>query len=124
MNANELREILGPDVLLLHCKSGTKRPVGKWKELTAGVMADPAYLARLDSGNIGVALGAKSGGLCSLDIDADDEFSAFAETNKVISQTLCSRGARGGNLWWRLRGAYLKLPMSKQSLSASVNCLR
>jgi hypothetical protein len=118
VNANELRELLGLDVLLLPCKSGTKKPVGKWKELTAAAMADPAYMARLDNGNIGVALGQRSGGLCSLDIDSDDEFSAFAETNKVISQTLCSRGARGGNLWWRLRGAYPRLTPLKKAGAA------
>ena len=115
MNVNELRDLLGHDVLLLHCKSGTKRPVGKWKELTVDVMADPAYLARLQTGNIGVALGQRSGGLCSLDIDSDDEFGAFVEQNECICQTLSTRGARGGNLWWRLQDAYPRLTPIKRA---------
>ena len=115
VNVNELRDLLGHDVLLLHCKSGTKRPVGKWKELTVDVMADPAYLARLQTGNIGVALGQRSGGLCSLDIDSDDEFGAFVEQNECICQTLSTRGARGGNLWWRLQDAYPRLTPIKRA---------
>ena len=102
----ELRELLGDDVLLLHCRTGTKRPVGRWKSLTAKAMADPAYLARLGTGNIGVVLGRRSGDLCTLDIDSDEGLSAFAGLNKQICQTLCTRGARGGNFWWRLTGAY------------------
>lgn len=115
MNVNEFRDLLGHDVLLLHCKSGTKRPVGKWKELTVDVMADPAYLARLQMGNIGVALGQRSGGLCSLDIDSDDEFGAFVKLNDEICQTLSTRGARGGNLWWRLQDAYPRLTPIKRA---------
>ena len=115
MNVNELRELLGNDVLLLHCKYRTKRPAGKWKELTVNAMADPAYLARLQTGNIGVALGQTSGGLCSLDIDSDDEFDAFVKQNEAICQTLATRGARGGNLWWRLQGVYPRLTPIKRA---------
>ena len=102
----ELRGLLGPEVLLLHCRTGTKKPVGKWKHLTADAMADPDYLARLGRGNIGVVLGQRSGGLCSLDIDSDDGFSAFNDLNGAICQTLCTRGARGCNFWWKLKGPY------------------
>lgn len=115
---NELRELLGDDVLLLHCKTGTKRPVGKWKELTVAAMADPNYLTKLHTGNIGVALGPRSGGVCSLDIDADADWSAFTELNPELCQTLCSRGARGGNFWWRLEGAYPRLtPLKRAGLA-------
>lgn len=111
----DLRELLGEGVLLLHCKAGTKRPVGKWKNLTSDAMADPAYVARLGSGNIGVALGARSGGLCSLDIDSDDEFGAFAKLNEGICQTLCTRGARGANFWWRVEDVYPRLTPLKRT---------
>ena len=102
----ELLDLLGSDVLLLHCRLGTKKPVGKWKDLTADAMSDPDYLARLGRGNIGVVLGQRSGGLCSLDIDSDEGVGAFNDLNRAICQTLCTRGARGCNLWWRLQGPY------------------
>ena len=40
----ELRDLLGADVLLLHCRRGTKKPAGRWKHLTVKAMEDPAYL--------------------------------------------------------------------------------
>src|SRR5262245_4536112 len=94
---NELRALLGPDVLLLHCKTGTKRPVGRWKGLKVECMQDPAYVSRLRRGNIGVVLGQRSGGLCSLDIDSDADIAAFHDLNESICRTLCTRGARGCN---------------------------
>ena len=103
---SELVALLGPGVLLLPCKTGTKKPVGKWKHLTATAMEDPAYLAKLGRGNIGVVLGQTSGGLCSLDIDSDEGLQAFSDLNGAICQTLWTRGARGGNFWWKLQGAF------------------
>jgi len=102
----ELLALLGPGVLLLHCKPGTKKPLGKWKDLTVDSMADPAYLARLGRGNIGVVLGQRSSGLCSLDIDSDGGMTAFNDLNGAICQTLCTSGARGCNFWWKLQGPY------------------
>jgi len=114
-DVTSLRDLLGNDVLLLHCKCGEKKPVGRWKHLTAEAMKDPAYLARLGRGNVGVALGARSGGLCSLDIDSDGELQGFMQANQEIGQTLVTRGARGGNLWWRLRGPFPALsPLKRQ----------
>ncbi|MGZ4962779.1 MAG: bifunctional DNA primase/polymerase [Limisphaerales bacterium] len=101
-----LRELLGDDVLLLNCRKGTKRPAGRWKNLTAGAMSKPAYLAKLGKGNIGVALGPRSGGLCSLDIDSDKAFLEFEKLNPEICKTLATRGKRGGNYWWRVRTRY------------------
>ena len=41
-----------------------------------------SHLARLNGGvNIGVVLGQRSGGLCSLDIDSDDGLSEFVKEN-------------------------------------------
>ena len=112
---NELRELLGGDVLLLPCKPGTKVPMGRWKTLTAEAMNDRAYLAKLGTGNIGVALGTRSGGLCSLDIDSDEAHSEFGRLNPRISATLRTRGARGGNIWWRLHGPYPSLTPLKRN---------
>jgi hypothetical protein len=58
---SELRDLLGHDVLLLPCEG--KKPDGKWKHLTIEAMNDPRYLQALATGNVGVALGARSGGL-------------------------------------------------------------
>jgi len=85
------------------------------KTLTAEAMNDPAYLAKLGTGNIGVALGARSGGLCSLDIDSDEAYSDFVRLNTRIGATLRTRGARGGNLWWRLLAPYPSLTPLKRN---------
>jgi hypothetical protein len=102
----ELRELLGNDVLLLHCQRGTKKPIGRWKQLTISAMNRPDYLAKLATGNIGVVLGARSGGLCSLDIDDDADYSAYLKHNPSLSSTLRTRGARGGNIWMRMNGSF------------------
>ncbi len=109
----DLRDLIGNDVLLLRCQNGSKRPVGKWKHLTATIMNDRPYLAMLGKGNIGVALGPVSNGLCSLDIDTEQGLADFANLNQEICQTLFTRGSRGGNYWWRLKGTYPKLTPMK-----------
>ena len=71
MSVSELREVLGHDVLLLSWPTkskGTKQP---WGNLTVDSMT-PAYLKKLECGNIGVVLGNKSGGLAVLDVDDDN----------------------------------------------------
>ena len=68
-----IRNLLGPDVLLLPCRKRTKKPTTKWRHLTIADMSDSAHLSRLNrAGNIGVVLGSVSGGLCSIDIDEDN----------------------------------------------------
>ena len=110
-----VRELLGLDALLLHCEWRTKKPVGKWKHLTIEAMEDPRYLARLGTGNIGVVLGPKSGGLCSLDIDSNDGVKVFAQLNQDICQTLCTQGQRGCNFWWKMEGWYPGLTVLKRN---------
>ena len=58
----ELRDLLGNDVVLLPIKRGNKGPSGKamegWQNFTAAKMQEPEYLASLNHGaNIGVLLG-------------------------------------------------------------------
>lgn len=108
-NANpvpELLRLLGQPVLLLSWPRGKKGTKRKWGHLTSASMADPGYLAKLAKGNIGVALGDKSGGLCSIDFDDDAALSAFDTANPALADTLHSRGSRGGNVWLRFDGAY------------------
>jgi hypothetical protein len=113
-HVQELRDLLGPQALLLSWPKGTKGGKRKWGDLTIRSMDEPRYLVRLGEGNIGVALGEKSAGLCSLDIDSDVELSEFLELNGEIAHTLRSRGRRGGNLWWQLTPPYPRLTSLKR----------
>ena len=105
MNVKELRELLGDDVVLLHCKPRTKIPLGKWGELTVADMT-PAYFQKLERGNIGVALGAKSGNLVALDVDNDEMIQPFLTANPFLIDTLQTHGARGRVFWLRMSGGY------------------
>jgi hypothetical protein len=102
----ELRDLLGYDVLLLRWPLGSKGTKRKWGHLTIDAMSDPDYLAKLDSGNIGIALGEKSGHLCALDIDADKLVEPFIAANPVLKDTLQTHGARGRVFWLRMTGDY------------------
>ena len=64
-------------------------------------MRDPVYLAELTTGNIGVAQGAVSNGLCSIDLDVDAEIDGFLTLNPKLRTTLRTKGERGCNVWFR-----------------------
>ncbi len=60
--------------------------------------------------NVGILQGSPSNGLCSIDIDCDDELDAFCELNDdLVSNTTITRGKRGLNIWFRFKGNYPKL---------------
>lgn len=103
---NDLRDLLGYDVLLLHWPLVSKGTRRKWGHLTIEAMNDPAYLEKLSTGNVGVALGDKSNGLCAIDLDLDDEVAPFIAANPLLEQTLQTHGARGRVFWIRMRGDY------------------
>jgi hypothetical protein len=103
---SELCELLGEDVLLLHWPLGSKGTNRKWGHLTIEVMNDPAYLETLGTGNVGVALGAKSGGLVAVDIDEDELVQPFLDANPSLADTLQTHGARGRVFWLRMVGDY------------------
>jgi hypothetical protein len=67
-------------------------------------MSDANYVAKLANGNIGVAQGSKSNGLCSIDIDHDDEIDGFLRINPALVGSLRSKGARDCNCWLRVEG--------------------
>jgi bifunctional DNA primase/polymerase-like protein len=70
-------------------------------------MNDSAYLAKLEkAGNIGVALGAVSNGLVTIDIDDDDRVEPFLEANPLLKDTLRTTAHRGCNIWVRCVGEY------------------
>ena len=106
MNVKELRDLLGHDVLLLHCKRRTKKPSGAWGELTIADMEKPDYLAKLERGNIGVALGSKSGNLIALDVDDDSLVEPYLALNPWLNDTLQTRGRRGCVFWLKMAGDY------------------
>jgi hypothetical protein len=99
-----LQALLGHDVLLLHWPLGSKGTKKRWKHLTLDIMSDPVYLAELASGNIGVAQGEISNGLCSIDVDIDAEIDGFLNLNPKLRTTLRTKGERGCNVWFRIVG--------------------
>jgi putative DNA primase/helicase len=106
----ELRDLLGNDVVLLPIKRGNKGPSGKamygWENFTAAKMQEPEYLARLNHGaNIGVLLG---NGRVTIDLDCDENVEPFLKLNPRLGETLTSRRKRGCNLWLRIKGDYPK----------------
>jgi hypothetical protein len=105
VNVDELRELLGHNVLLLAWTKGSKGTMKKWGHLTVADMT-PAYLKKLEHGNIGVALGAKSGNLVALDIDDDNLVRPFLAANPFLNNTLQTHGARGRVFWFCVAGEY------------------
>lgn len=108
---DRLRNLLGRDVVLLPIPGGEKGPRFKgWQDTTLEQMNDPEYLARLNhGGNIGVLLGKPSGGLCSIDVDSDEDLAAFLALNPALAGTLRTRRVRGGNVWVRIQGGHPSL---------------
>jgi hypothetical protein len=99
-----LQALIGSDVLLLHWSLGSKGEKKRWGHLTIDAMKDPTYLARLGTGNIGVAQGKVSNGLCSIDSDIDSEIDGFLDLNPRLATSLRTKGQRGCNIWFRMDG--------------------
>jgi hypothetical protein len=102
----KLQKLVGNDVLFLAWPVGTKGTRRRWKRLTSAKMSDAKYLKRFTSKNIniGIAQGAVSNGLCSIDIDVDNEVETFIGLNPRLATSLRSKGARGCNVWFRAPG--------------------
>jgi phage/plasmid-associated DNA primase len=100
--------LLGEDVFFVPCGWGTKKPLAKYVERAAESTKTPAYRALFQGGqaNIAVYLGKASGGLCSIDFDADEDLAAFLAANPRLEGTTRSRGSRGGMLWMRIAGEF------------------
>lgn len=79
-----------------------------WHQLTRAQTDSPKFRRRFTdaSPSLGVLLGAASNHLCSVDLDSDEWLERFLGANPNLRTSLISRGARGGNVWVRLRGAY------------------
>jgi phage/plasmid-associated DNA primase len=105
---DHLRALLGYDVVLLPCHYGKKGPRhDNWSNTKISAMSNPEYLEGFSNATgIAVLLGKASGGLCSIDIDNDEEVEPFLARNPKFRETLRSRGRRGCNLWVRFDGEY------------------
>lgn len=104
LNLDQLQSVFGPCVFL-KWPLGVKGDKRKWKHLTLADMT-PEYLAGLLDGNVGIALGQVSNGLCAIDLDDDDLVKPFMEANPWMAKTTVTRGARGCQVWVRIKGNY------------------
>ena len=107
---DQLLERLGPAVLL-PIEKGEKRPKPKgWERMSLLGMQGAAYRAELErSPSIGVLLGSSSAGLCTIDVDGDDDLAVFLALNPKLQGALQTRRSRGGNIWVRVQGDCKKL---------------
>lgn len=104
----ELQRLLGSPVVFINWPNGVKgNNQRRWKHLTAADMTTE-YLMKLQRGNVGVAVGEVSGGLCPIDIDKDSLVEPFLAANPKLNDTLQTHGARGRVFWVRWTGNYLK----------------
>lgn len=103
-----VRARLGDDVVLLAITTRKKNPtLTGWQKVQRASMDDPAYLDSLNhGGNIGVLLGAASGGLCALDFDTDADADAFLAANPELTVSFRTRGKRGCQIWIRAQGVF------------------
>jgi hypothetical protein len=114
-----LLDLLGEAVLLAvpaHSKASQKR----WGDIGPAHMKDHRYLANLQrAGNIGVALGAVSNGLVTIDFDDDSHIGPFLEANPSLRDTLRTTAQRGCNIWLRCTTDYpLSCKLKDQSGNA------
>ncbi len=111
---DDLRQLLGHDVVLLPIPTGKKAPkLYDWTNFTIDKMEDTTYLTHF-TGNVGVLMGHASGNLCTIDIDSDADLEAFIQLNPKLTETLQTRGSRGRNFWFRVTGMYPPLTTVKK----------
>jgi hypothetical protein len=105
----EILSLVG-NVVLVPCRPLTKIAIPKaWQTFAISKMQDPAYIRSFAGKNIGVVLGQASGGLCSIDIDADGDVEPFLADNPLLRETTRTRRARGCNVWVVIDGDYPRL---------------
>jgi len=105
--SEQILALLGTDAalgrlpVLLPIEAKQKGPkVPGWPKLTWAETQTPEWLAALDRHrNTGVALGAQSGGLCTLDVDNEECGPEFLALNPKLAGSLRTRGKKGFQLW-------------------------
>jgi hypothetical protein len=98
------------EAVLLPIPLGKKRPVFKgWPSLTYPATQNPEYQKLLTQssakGNLGILLGHASNDLRAIDCDSDEWLEWCLGRLPFLRGTIISRGAHGGQIWMRLRGA-------------------
>lgn len=111
----DTQRVLGPDAVLLPLEKGSKKITSDgWQRTTVEMTRAPAYQAKLCAGaDVGVLLGEPGGGVCTVDLDADEVAEAFLEANPCAAVTLRTRGSRGCNFWFRVKGEIPKAGVIK-----------
>jgi len=99
-----LQNVFDPCVFLKWPR-GVKGDKRKWKHLTLDDMS-AKYLSDIMDGNIGIALGQVSNGLCAIDLDDDKLVQPFLEANPWAANTTITKGARGCQIWVRIKGEH------------------
>lgn len=104
--AQQLAAELG--AVIFPVRRDKKPALSGWQKLSRERAANPVFLGGFTdaSPSLGVLLGAASNHLCSVDLDSDEWLERFLDANPNLRASLVSRGARGGNVWVRLRGVY------------------
>jgi hypothetical protein len=94
----------GRKPVLLYIPAGEKGPrFNGWQNVTFEQTQSLRYQRLLqDHPNTGVLLGVDD--LCQLDCDTGPVLNAMLESNLVFTTTLRTHGARGGGLWFYLKG--------------------
>ncbi len=100
--ADELNAVIFP------VRRDKQAAVRRWQKLTREQTGTTSFLQGFSDQcpSLGVLLGPASGHLCSIDLDSDEWLERFLVANPRLRSSLISRGARGGNVWVRLRGDY------------------
>ncbi len=103
-----VRVDFGLDVVLVPVQCGGKNPIVEgYPHFTSEKMLDSEYLKWLERSNIGILTGQNSGNLISVDLDTDEVAERFFDLNdKLCRKTIRSKGEKGCNYWFRIRGEY------------------
>ena len=115
---NRIVRLLGDRALLIPIPPRHKGPKRPWKDVPQTAMRNPAHIRQLSRGNIGVVMGKRSGGICSIDIDHDDEAQRFLDLNPDLAKSLRTKGARGENIWLQMLGPYPSLSAIRTTAAA------
>lgn len=98
--------VLGSEAVLLPLPQGSKKiTIPEWHKTTLDSSKTPEYQSKLTESDIGVLLGETGNGICTVDCDSEDGVQAFLNANRWAERTLRTRGNRGANFWFRIKGA-------------------
>ena len=106
----KLKNILPEGTVLLPIPEGKKGPrIRNWNQKRFRSTQSTKYQEQLSkAGNTGVLLGSASGGLCSIDLDDDEQARKFYSLNPALQDSLTTTAKRGYNVWVKIKGHYPK----------------